>query len=260
MMTLIDQHKYETIDEFLEDIELIKRNALEYNPAKTAEDRIIRHRAHNLVDRAYSLIKGDINPAFDAKCRAAKQAKVQREQEAKDRKASEEAIKKGINGDGNGEIEKENLACGEELESAKQSLTPPIGDQVENGGKKSQSRCKIVAKRKLALAATTTKVAEVEMIHIKEEKGKVYVLKGVDLLFLTHDFSEFIINVDIVKLYQMAHRFVANTDGWSLYALESLYFTLMGLIQSHLKESDKSELLQQIQVELDKLEESLAVS
>ena len=34
MMTNIDLHRYNSAEEFLSDIDLIVRNALEYNPAK----------------------------------------------------------------------------------------------------------------------------------------------------------------------------------------------------------------------------------
>lgn len=37
MMDCIDQHKYTTPDDFMADIELIRKNALEYNPVKTNE-------------------------------------------------------------------------------------------------------------------------------------------------------------------------------------------------------------------------------
>jgi len=32
MMSKIDQHKYRNVQEFLDDVDLITRNALEYNP------------------------------------------------------------------------------------------------------------------------------------------------------------------------------------------------------------------------------------
>ena len=37
MMTKIDNLRYQTVWEFLEDIELVCKNALEYNPDKTPE-------------------------------------------------------------------------------------------------------------------------------------------------------------------------------------------------------------------------------
>ena len=39
MMSKIDLHKYVTVTEFMEDIELICSNALEYNPDRAAAGR-----------------------------------------------------------------------------------------------------------------------------------------------------------------------------------------------------------------------------
>jgi len=42
MMTKVDFHHYECAKEFLEDIELICQNALEYNPAKYVNNILLK--------------------------------------------------------------------------------------------------------------------------------------------------------------------------------------------------------------------------
>ncbi|KAK8734879.1 hypothetical protein OTU49_005708 [Cherax quadricarinatus] len=69
MMTKIDQHEYECAQEFLCDIDLICTNALEYNPDRNPEDKIIRHRACTLRDTAYAYIKAEMDTDFEDKCR-----------------------------------------------------------------------------------------------------------------------------------------------------------------------------------------------
>ncbi|KAK7081664.1 ATPase AAA domain-containing protein 2, partial [Halocaridina rubra] len=69
MMTKIDQHQYESAQEFLQDIDLICNNALEYNPDRNPEDKIIRHRACTLRDTAYAYIKAEMDTDFEYKCR-----------------------------------------------------------------------------------------------------------------------------------------------------------------------------------------------
>lgn len=39
MMSNIDEHKYETVEQFLADIDLITSNALEYNPRDDEEGK-----------------------------------------------------------------------------------------------------------------------------------------------------------------------------------------------------------------------------
>lgn len=68
MMTKVDLHQYECAKDFLEDIELICHNALEYNPDRTSADKQIRHRACSLRDYAYALIKNEMDSDFEDKC------------------------------------------------------------------------------------------------------------------------------------------------------------------------------------------------
>ncbi|XP_026279317.1 ATPase family AAA domain-containing protein 2 [Frankliniella occidentalis] len=69
MMTRIDQHHYTCAKEFLDDIDLICSNALEYNPNRDQADKLIRHRACFLRDTAYALIKAEMDTDFEDKCR-----------------------------------------------------------------------------------------------------------------------------------------------------------------------------------------------
>ncbi|KAK2577983.1 hypothetical protein KPH14_008415 [Odynerus spinipes] len=69
MMTKIDMHSYLCARDFLDDIDLICRNALEYNPDRDPADKLIRHRACSLRDNAYALIKAELDSDFEDKCR-----------------------------------------------------------------------------------------------------------------------------------------------------------------------------------------------
>nr|CAD7429035.1 unnamed protein product [Timema monikensis] len=68
MMTKIDLHRYSSAKEFLDDVDLLCRNALAYNPDKDPADKLIRHRACSLRDTAYTLIKAEMNSDFEEKC------------------------------------------------------------------------------------------------------------------------------------------------------------------------------------------------
>ncbi|XP_034943893.1 ATPase family AAA domain-containing protein 2-like [Chelonus insularis] len=81
MMTKIDKHSYLCARDFLDDIDLICKNALEYNPDSLRDrssfgilkrdpaDKLIRHRACSLRDHAYALIKAELDSDFEDKCR-----------------------------------------------------------------------------------------------------------------------------------------------------------------------------------------------
>ncbi|XP_042223155.1 ATPase family AAA domain-containing protein 2-like isoform X2 [Homarus americanus] len=78
MMTKIDQHEYDCAQEFLRDIDLICKNALEYNPDRNPEDKIIRHRACTLRDTAYAYIKAEMDTDFEDKCREIRDRRQER--------------------------------------------------------------------------------------------------------------------------------------------------------------------------------------
>ncbi|XP_038656120.1 ATPase family AAA domain-containing protein 2B isoform X1 [Scyliorhinus canicula] len=75
MMMKIDNHKYETVKDFLIDINLICSNALEYNPDKVPGDRIIRHRACTLKDTAHAIVAAELDPEFNKLCEDIKESR-----------------------------------------------------------------------------------------------------------------------------------------------------------------------------------------
>ncbi|XP_075215507.1 ATPase family AAA domain-containing protein 2B-like isoform X2 [Lycorma delicatula] len=78
MMTKIDLHKYTCAQDFLDDIDLLCRNALEYNPDRDPADKLIRHRACFLRDTAYALIKAEMDSDFEEQCRGIREARAGR--------------------------------------------------------------------------------------------------------------------------------------------------------------------------------------
>ena len=78
MMSKIDLCKYETVDDFLTDIDLICNNALEYNPDHTSQGKAIRHRACALRDTARDCIEQDLEKEFEKQCQDIKRARQAR--------------------------------------------------------------------------------------------------------------------------------------------------------------------------------------
>ncbi|KAG1677087.1 ATPase family AAA domain-containing protein 2B [Nymphon striatum] len=84
MMQKIDFHEYETAQQFVEDIQLIRANALEYNPAKGHYGSYydIRNRACALLDCAVSIIETEMDPEFDKMCRDIHEKRLKRGQDS----------------------------------------------------------------------------------------------------------------------------------------------------------------------------------
>jgi SpoVK/Ycf46/Vps4 family AAA+-type ATPase len=78
MMTKIDLHRYVCAQDFLDDVDLLCRNALEYNPDRDPADKLIRHRACSLRDTAYTLIKAEMDSDFEEQCKEISRARKRR--------------------------------------------------------------------------------------------------------------------------------------------------------------------------------------
>lgn len=68
VLAKIDLHKYGTVKEYLQDVDLIWQNALEYNPDRDPSDRQIRHRACALKDTVHAIIKDELDEDFEKIC------------------------------------------------------------------------------------------------------------------------------------------------------------------------------------------------
>ncbi|XP_041931933.1 ATPase family AAA domain-containing protein 2-like isoform X1 [Alosa sapidissima] len=77
-LSKIDQQKYTTVREYLHDIDLIWKNALEYNPEDDPYDRQIRHRACALKDTVHAIIKYELEKDFERTCEQIKEAREKR--------------------------------------------------------------------------------------------------------------------------------------------------------------------------------------
>ncbi|XP_033644751.1 ATPase family AAA domain-containing protein 2-like isoform X1 [Asterias rubens] len=80
MMNKINLHHYNTGRDFLDDIDLICRNALEYNPDRDPGDRAIRNQACELKDTAYAIIEAEMDNDFEKECIDIKESRVNRGQ------------------------------------------------------------------------------------------------------------------------------------------------------------------------------------
>ncbi|KAL7298439.1 hypothetical protein TKK_0008227 [Trichogramma kaykai] len=90
MMTKIDMHLYMCARDFLDDVDLICANALEYNPARNPADKLIRHRACSLRDNAYALIKAEMDSDFEDACQEiSKTRKMQNNPESTSKESNE---------------------------------------------------------------------------------------------------------------------------------------------------------------------------
>ncbi|KAM3614165.1 uncharacterized protein V6R79_011028 [Siganus canaliculatus] len=78
VLSRIDLHQYGTVKEFLQDVDLIWQNALEYNPDRDPSDRQIRHRACALKDTVHAIIRDELDEDFEKICEEIKVSRSKR--------------------------------------------------------------------------------------------------------------------------------------------------------------------------------------
>ncbi|KAJ8273122.1 hypothetical protein GJAV_G00097700, partial [Gymnothorax javanicus] len=78
VLSKIDLHKYVTVKEFIQDVDLIWQNALEYNPDVDPSDRVIRHRACTLKDTVHAIIRDELDEEFEKICEQIKESRSNR--------------------------------------------------------------------------------------------------------------------------------------------------------------------------------------
>ncbi|XP_077431925.1 ATPase family AAA domain-containing protein 2 isoform X2 [Vanacampus margaritifer] len=78
VLSKIDLHQYVTVKDFLQDVDLIWQNALEYNPDRDPSDRQIRHRACALKDTAHAIIRHELDENFEKICDEIKDSRINR--------------------------------------------------------------------------------------------------------------------------------------------------------------------------------------
>nr|XP_046256103.1 ATPase family AAA domain-containing protein 2-like isoform X2 [Scatophagus argus] len=78
VLSKVDLHQYGTVKEFLQDVDLIWQNALEYNPDKDPSDRQIRHRACALKDTVHAIIRDELDEDFEKICEEIKASRSRR--------------------------------------------------------------------------------------------------------------------------------------------------------------------------------------
>ncbi|XP_051574351.1 ATPase family AAA domain-containing protein 2-like isoform X2 [Myxocyprinus asiaticus] len=78
VLSKIDLHKYDTVAAYLHDVDLIWKNALEYNPDRDPSDRLIRHQACALKDTVHAIIRDELDEEFEKICTEIKASRTKR--------------------------------------------------------------------------------------------------------------------------------------------------------------------------------------
>uniref|UniRef100_A0A8C0B1J6 ATPase family AAA domain-containing protein 2 n=1 Tax=Buteo japonicus TaxID=224669 RepID=A0A8C0B1J6_9AVES len=210
VVTKIDLHQYLTARDFLQDINLICTNALEYNSAKDPGGRLIRHRACTLRDTAYSIVKEGLDEDFEQRCEEIKESRKKRGcGSSKHAPSSYHVMPKQNSVPG---CKKTDPKCNEKMKMP--------AEPVDSSTPHSWARCMTDARYSWL-----------------EEKQEICVEKAAEIL------PQALI-VDFYELKQLLQLVTALTKNLSVFHLEKLYALLSQCIYQHREDADKTELVQ----------------
>uniref|UniRef100_A0A673MYW3 ATPase family AAA domain-containing protein 2 n=1 Tax=Sinocyclocheilus rhinocerous TaxID=307959 RepID=A0A673MYW3_9TELE len=285
VLSKIDLHKYETVVAYLQDVDLIWQNALEYNPDRDPSDRLIRHRACALKDTVHAIIRDELDEDFEKICAEIKESRIRRGSTSSrftpayyhvlpkvsatvEQKTTVNEIfclstasqmkKKRKNRWKNGFIRRKK-SCSN-LNSKDNHNTAESGDEEEEeeeDGKLAESEdaekmkdveCESMETDGCALCMGFSEFRLKRMTRGFKMQAEQQSLISVDAAMKILEQKNMPLIVDHNKLKELLQRVVDMTEGYEVSQLEKLYALLCQSIYRHRKDYDKTAL---IQVHLD---------
>ncbi|XP_038666245.1 ATPase family AAA domain-containing protein 2-like isoform X3 [Scyliorhinus canicula] len=275
VMSNIDLHRYVTVKAYLQDIELICNNALEYNPDRDPSDRVIRHRACALKDTANAIMKSELDEEFEKLCEEIQESRKNRGcYSSKFAPTFYHVLPKSST--------TENKKPAQELSDQMDKVSSPVaastpsvsrdkrkmlsineakwkesklgkGDslknqQLESSEHKERKRNKLhrSADKGSMLRMVRSRHAQVEQQqHINAEKAPEVLSERTLPVTVDHE--------RLMNLWEQATK---KTEGFTVHQLEKLYAVLSQCIYHHRKEIDKTTLIQEMENEVRKLSQS----
>uniref|UniRef100_A0A673MXZ7 ATPase family AAA domain-containing protein 2 n=1 Tax=Sinocyclocheilus rhinocerous TaxID=307959 RepID=A0A673MXZ7_9TELE len=287
VLSKIDLHKYETVVAYLQDVDLIWQNALEYNPDRDPSDRLIRHRACALKDTVHAIIRDELDEDFEKICplltflmcplqwsrRRVIQHPVkmlhlcQHKHEDAEKMKDVECESMETDGCARAEEPTESTAVAQNYnipnEGQEPDNTASAEDEVVNvetiqnnatdGHNDVQESESSEPKRTRPSAEdnTGTEFRLKRMTRGFKMQAEQQSLISVDAAMKILEQKNMPLIVDHNKLKELLQRVVDMTEGYEVSQLEKLYALLCQSIYRHRKDYDKTALIQEMSKEVE---------
>ncbi|XP_030644318.1 ATPase family AAA domain-containing protein 2-like [Chanos chanos] len=220
ILTKIDLHKYVTVKEYLYDMDLIWKNALEYNPDSDPSDRQIRHRACALKDTAHAIIRDELDEDFERICEQIRESRNNRGCASSRFAPSFYHVKE--KDDGSGLVRRANV-------TTHKDASRPFTAANRKPPKRRTGRI---------TRGNKSLVHQPQLINLE---------KALDIL----NQKTPPLVIDHKKLEELHRHVVFKTEGFEVNQLEKLYALLCQCIYRHRKDYDKTLLIQEMETEIE---------
>uniref|UniRef100_A0A665TLZ8 ATPase family AAA domain-containing protein 2 n=1 Tax=Echeneis naucrates TaxID=173247 RepID=A0A665TLZ8_ECHNA len=241
VLSKIDLHRYGTVKEFLEDVDLIWQNALEYNPDRDPSDRQIRHRACALKDTVHAIITDELDEDFEKICEEIKESRSTRGQyvcacvcviaftlsHRKKRRKSRWSTGFYAKKKSSPHVSRDDAQLGsdedEEDGDDEEEAEKETGAELDEGTGEEEDQI----------------VVYIESGSAEFESSFIYF----SWLSATHFSLPF--------LQELLERVVTKTEGYEVFKLEKLYALLCQSIYRHRRDFNKTTLIQELEQEIE---------
>uniref|UniRef100_A0A8C2GXN8 ATPase family AAA domain-containing protein 2 n=1 Tax=Cyprinus carpio TaxID=7962 RepID=A0A8C2GXN8_CYPCA len=213
VLSKIDLHKYQTVAAYLQDVDLIWQNALEYNPDRDPSDRLIRHRACALKDTVHAIIRDELDEDFEKICAEIKESRIRR---------------------GFTDATLDHMWIGVRLWTSLTFLIFYFQAPPHHGSLLPTTTC---CQRRMTRGFKMQ--AEQQSLISVDAAMKILEQKNMPLI------------VDHNKLKELLQTVVDLTEGYEVNQLEKLYALLCQSIYRHRKDYDKTALIQEMSKEVE---------
>uniref|UniRef100_A0A665TC40 ATPase family AAA domain-containing protein 2 n=1 Tax=Echeneis naucrates TaxID=173247 RepID=A0A665TC40_ECHNA len=250
VLSKIDLHRYGTVKEFLEDVDLIWQNALEYNPDRDPSDRQIRHRACALKDTVHAIITDELDEDFEKICEEIKESRSTRGcSTARFAPSFYHVLPKQPKPPTEAKITDQTpqrcpagATAAVTSNTSFSSVTTP-----KTTGKKTSSVSILCVYMFCCVSGRSVR----RMTQALKNTVLQQQMIDVDKALQTMDLEIPPLVVDRDKLKELLERVVTKTEGYEVFKLEKLYALLCQSIYRHRRDFNKTTLIQELEQEIE---------
>uniref|UniRef100_A0A6Q2Y015 ATPase family AAA domain-containing protein 2 n=1 Tax=Esox lucius TaxID=8010 RepID=A0A6Q2Y015_ESOLU len=262
ILSKIDLHKYVTAREFVYDMDLIWKNALEYNPDSDPADRQIRHRACALKDTVHAIIRDELDEDFNRICERIRDSRDKRG--CMSAKFAPSYYQTLAREEGFPDPKKLGGITSKDASTTFPANTPRparkphqhnclfIGSLFVTESRKTHASLPLLSvpphtdlmsspptERRMGRVTRATRTLVEQQLINNDQALEILSKKNPQLV------------VEKDKLEELLENVVSKTEGLEVYQLEKLYALLCQCIYRHRGNFDKAELVQEMRREID---------
>ncbi|KAE9552010.1 hypothetical protein FO519_004773 [Halicephalobus sp. NKZ332] len=257
MMTKINKQQYSSKAEFLADIQLIRDNAIEYNPDKDLHGRVIRNAAFGLMDMAETLFEEELDDGFAEKLEEMKklidEAKHGEKPAQQLQRRTRQSVLHGFTDNGLVEADTERP-----IEESADAQHDPVKEVRKTPKSALKKKKKFFKKAETSTETSTEPVEQPSITEVNEASNDTpsvksdvlpEVVEDIPMEILTEDQPTAVTEVFVIDqtaIESVVEKAVGKSNSWSVPQLESLGAAISQVIDRYSAEFNRESLPEEL--------------